>query len=319
LRALIIVLALILPSVADAKGTVGVLVTGDVLKGPTQTQAEKWLREHDQTVVTNALPAAAVKTLLDCFVIDDPKCSRGLIDARATTDSFVAIRIDVVSKKDKDIRLTVDWFTKGRNPVSARRTCEDCTESVLRTTVDAILLDLAKSNPGFMGRIKVISDPAGITVLLDNETIGVTPIERDVAAGKHVARLVLDGRMGAEKSVKIEPGAQIEVKLESPPAGGIVEPTPVRPVHHSRVVPGLMIGVGVAAALAGGAMIYFGGPTGEMDEYTDYRTPGYFVAGGGGVLALTGVIIILATPNRDGPTVGAAPGGGATIGWIGRF
>ena len=80
-----------------------------------------------------------------------------------------------------------------------------------------------------------------------------------------------------------------------------------------------MIGVGLAAALAGGAMIYFGGQTGKMDEYTDYRTPGYFVAGGGGVLALTGVIIILATPNRDGPTVGAAPGGGATIGWIGRF
>ena len=77
------------------------LVTGDVPQGADPAaKPRSGCASTSQTVVANALPDGAVKTLLDCFVIDDPKCSRGLVDARATTDSFVSIRIDVVSKKD---------------------------------------------------------------------------------------------------------------------------------------------------------------------------------------------------------------------------
>lgn len=321
MKAWIVSFALLVSSVAHANKRVGLLVTGDVLKGPTQSQAEKWLREHDQKVVTNALPADAVKTLLDCFVIDDAKCSRGLVDARATTESLVSIRIDIVSKKDKDVRLTMDWFVKGRSPVSARRTCEDCTESVLRTTIDAMLLDLAKSNQGFMGRIKVVSDPAGITVLLDNETIGVTPIERDVTAGKHVARLVRDGRMGAEKAVKIEAGALSEITLETPPPGGIVETPPPPPAKHSRVLPAIMFFTGLAAIGAGATMAFYlhEDPTTDQFDSRDWKTPGYITGGAGVVVAITGGIWFLATKSSSGPTVGVTTTGDATIGWTGRF
>ncbi|HEY5947662.1 MAG TPA: PEGA domain-containing protein [Kofleriaceae bacterium] len=323
MRALILIVALLVPSLAHANKSVGLLVTGDYLKAPTQTQAEKWFRDHDQKVVTNALPADAVKTLMDCFVIDDPKCSRGLIDARATTDSLVSIRIDIVSKKDKDVRLTIDWFVKGRNPVSARRTCEDCTENVLRTTVDAMLLDLAKTSPSFMGRIKVSSAPPGITVLLDNETIGVTPVERDVTAGKHLARLVQDGRMGTEKSVKIEAGSLSEITLESPPAGGIIDtpPPPTTPHRRSRAVPVAFMIVGVAAVGAGATM-YFAlhkDPDTNTFESRDWKTAGMITAGAGGVVAVTGLIWFLATKSSSGPTVGATATGDATIGWSGRF
>ena len=310
----IIVLWLVSSTAAAAPRSVGLLVTGHYLKGPTQKEATRWLRDHDHDVVLHALPKEAVKTLLDCFVLDDPKCGRGLIDARASTESFVSIRVDLVSKKDRDIRLTVDWFVKGRSPVTARRTCEDCTEAVLRTTLDAMLLDLAKMNPGFLGRLKVTSSPPGITVLLDNETIGVTPVERDVTAGTHEARLVKDGRMGAEKTVKVESGALAEIRLEAPPEGGIID----SPHHRSRALPYTLIGVGLAAVVAGGAMYYFGGPKDDELEYRDYRTPGMITAGAGGVLAITGVIVILATRGDSGPTVTATAGGGA-IGWTGRF
>jgi hypothetical protein len=323
LRALLLILASVCslgaPSAAHANKSVGVIVTGEVLKGPTKSQAEKWLREHNQNVVTNALPAEAVKTLLDCFVIDDAKCSRGLIDARATTDSLVSIRIDVVSKKDKDIRLTMDWFVKGRNPVTARRTCEDCTENVLRTTVDAMLLDLAKSNPGFMGRIKVTSTPPGITVLLDNETIGVTPLERDITVGPHTARLVRDGRMGSEKSLKVEAGALSEITLEAPPAGGIVDgPTPGK---GSRVLPATMFFVGVAGMGAAGWMIFAPHDRPSKDEFneTDWKRTGYLVGGLSVVVAITGGAWFLATKTSSGPTVGVTTSGDATIGWTGRF
>lgn len=324
MRALILLLALLVPGVAAADKSVGLLVTGDVLKGPTQTEAEEWFKDHNQAVNTNALPKNAIKTLLDCFVIDDAKCSSGLVDARATTDSFVSIRIDVVSKKDKDVRLSMDWFVKGRAPVSARRTCEDCTEAILRTTIDAMLLDLAKTSPGFMGRIKVTSAEAGIGVLVDNETVGVTPLERDITAGAHKARLIKDGRMGPEKAIKVDAGATAEIALEPPPAGGIVldrPQGPEGPTHHSRTLPYTMIGLGGAAVAAGAIMAFVLHKEPTVDQYQtrDWKTAGYITAGAGAVVAITGVIIILATPNHEGPTVSPTAGGGATIGWIGSF
>ena len=324
LRALVVaaLVALVSGSAAAAPKRVGILVLGDHLKVATVEQTEKWLREHNQQVVNPPLPLEAVKTLENCFVIDDPKCSRTIIDARAITDSVITIRLDVAGKKERDIRLTVDWFVKGHAPITARRTCEDCSEGVLRTTIDAMLLDLAKQSPGFMGRIKAVSDPAGVTVLLDNQTIGVTPIERDVAVGPHKARLVKDGRMGDEKSVTVEAGATVELKLLQPPAAPKEEvaPMPTGPTEKpSRALPITLIATGALAIGAATVMYIKGGPTGDMQRYKDFRTPGYFVGAGGGVLVIVGVTWILATRQSSGPTVGMAPGGGATIGWAGRF
>jgi hypothetical protein len=325
LRALILIVALLVSGVAQANNSVGLIVTGDVLKTPTQMQAEKWLRDHDRKVVTNALTADALKTLLDCFVIDDAKCSRSLVDTRATTESLVMIRIDIVSKKDKDVRLSMDWFVKGRNPVSARRTCEDCTEAILRTTIDSMLLDLAKTSPGFMGRIKVTSEPAGISVLLDNETIGVTPLERDVSTGPHKTRLVRDGRMGAEKDVKIEAGALLELKLDAPPTGGIIDDgSGGVPRRRSRVPAIVTMGLG-AATIGTGSFLAFVKhkdlPANDFDtkHYTDYKTPGYITMGAGGVIVIAGAIWFFATGSSSSPTVGVTSTGDATIGWTGRF
>ena len=262
------------------------------------------------------LPAPAVKTLLDCFVLDDPKCMRSVVDARSSTDSLVSIRVDVASKKDREVRLTIDWFVKGHSPVSARRTCEECTESVLRATIDAMLLDLAKTSPGFMGRIKVISDPPGIPVLLDGQTVGVTPVERDVPAGEHTLKLVRDGRTGEEKTITVESGSLAEVTLAPPPAGDDVPPAGRR----SRVVPGIMIGIGLGGIAAGTALYLTSEePSGENRTYRDTKLPGYIIGGAGAAVALTGVILIVATGRSSGPNVAMTPGGGATIGWTGRF
>jgi hypothetical protein len=320
-RALLAILALAIslsPRVAAAD-SVGLLVLGDYLKQPTRDQGEKWLRDHDQQPETSPLPADAVKVLQDCFIVDDPKCSRSVIDSRATTPSVVAIRVEVTSKKDKDVRLTIDWFVKGHNPVSSRRTCEACTENVLRTTLDAMMLDLAKNKPGFMGRIKVTSTPAGMTVLVDGATAGITPLERDLPAGGHKLRLVQDGRMGAEKAVTIAAGAPMDVTLEAPPPPKELPPPPPPPGKSSRVLPGVLIGIGVAG-IGAGAALYFTSekPDGTNRTYRDTKKLGMGVAGGGAALAITGVIIILATGGNSGPTV-STTAGGATVGWIGRF
>jgi hypothetical protein len=310
-----------LPRVVIAGTSVGVLVSGEYLKGPTQQQAEKWLRARGQHVSTTPMPTDAVKTLLDCFVLDDPKCMRSIVDARATTDMLVSIRIDIASKKAREIRLTVDWFVKGHSPVSARRTCDKCTEEVLRTTVEAMLADLSRSAPGFMGKVKVTSTPAGITVLLDNSTIGVTPVEADVTVGEHKVQLARDGRTGEAKTVAITSEAVTEVNLD-PPAAGPVEgdvPVPPPPGRPSRLLPGLLIGLGVAAIGAGTALYLTSEePTGQSRTYRDTKNLGIGVAAGGGALVITGVIIVLVTKPSSAPTIALTPGG-ATVGWAGTF
>lgn len=319
LVALLVPYALTPPGVADANKSIGVLVSGDHLTKPTRKQAEKWLRSNRQRVVTNPMPSDAVNTLLNCFVLDDPKCMRSVVDARSRTDSLVSIRVEVASKKQREVRLTIDWFVKGHNPVSSRRTCDECTEAVLRKTIDTMLADLAKTAPGFMGRIKITSDPPGITVLLDNETAGVTPVERAVPVGTHEVRLVRDGRAGDAKSIVVESGVTTELELDPPAAAPPVAERPLPPARRSRLVPGLFIGIGLAALAAGAGLYYMDEDvTGKARTYRDTAPLGVGVAAGGGTLMLTGVIVILATGSTSAPTMAVTPGG-ATIGWATRF
>lgn len=324
MRALLVSLALVVvasPRIAAADD-VGVLVLGDILQKPTRDAAEQWLRDHNQFPRGTSLPNDAIKTLQDCFVVDDQRCSTSVIDARATTDNILSIRVEIASKKSKDVRLTMDWFVKKHAPISARRTCENCSEASLKTTVEAMLLELAKNKPGSMGHLKLTSDPVGIPAMCDNETVGVTPVDRDVTVGAHKCRLIRDGRMGPEKVVEVKADAPAEVALDAPPdaPAGPAE-VPAGPVHHSRVLPGIMIGTG-AAAVAAGAVMYFvlhKEPTVNDYDYTNWRKPGMITAGAGAAVALTGVIIILATPNHSAPTVSPNAEGGATISWSGRF
>lgn len=321
LLALLVALTLTAPRPASAGTSVGVLVTGDHLKAPTQQQAEKWMRGHSQRVVTTALPSDAVNSLLNCFVLDDPKCMRSIVDARATTDMLVSIRVDVASKKAKEIRLTIDWFVKGHSPITSRRTCDKCSETVLRKTIDAMLSDLSETVPGFMGTLNVSSTPSGITVLVDNATIGVTPVETRVPVGDHKIQLAQDGRVGDARTVSVISDAVTEIDLEPPAARTTdaavpVTPAPTRP---SRLLPGLLIGLGVAAVGAGTALYLTSEePTGQRPTYRDTKNLGIGVAAGGGALVLTGVIIVLATKPGQAPTIALTPGG-ATVGWARTF
>lgn len=314
----------LVPRSADAK-SIGVLVTGEYLKTPTQQQAAKWLADKGHDVVASPLPTEAVKTLLNCFVLDDPKCMRGVVETRSTTATLVSIRIDVGSKKTREVRITIDWFAKGHSPASARRTCDKCTEDVLRSTIDSMLEDLAKTAPGFTGTVKLTSDPAGMTILMDNKTVGVTPLELTVPTGSHTFKLVVDGRTGPEKTVDV-PDTTMDLALEGPPAAASditgeprEKPQVVVEQRRSRLLPGLMIGIGLAGVGAGAALYLTSEePDGSSRTYRDTKNLGIGVAAGGAALALTGVIIILATKSTTGPTVSMTPGS-AMVGWAGSF
>src|SRR5260221_5314390 len=132
---------------AAADGGVGVLVTGDSSIAPVRAEVETWLQEHGLHVVRSALSPDAEKTLLNCFVLDDAACSRGVVESRAKADSIMSVRIATSPSKVREVLVIADWIVKGHNGVGMRRTCEDCTDVLLRQTVDAVMGELAKSSP----------------------------------------------------------------------------------------------------------------------------------------------------------------------------
>jgi len=84
MRALLALLLMLSTTAAYAGGDIGVVVTGEATMQPQlAAQLEGWLRQHGHQLIASPLPPEAVNTLIDCFVIEDENCARGVIDKRA--------------------------------------------------------------------------------------------------------------------------------------------------------------------------------------------------------------------------------------------
>jgi hypothetical protein len=126
----------------------------------------------------------------------------------------------------------------------------------------------------------------GMTVLLDNENVGVTPLERELPVGEHHVVLMHRGHRVGERKLKVQPELAAEITI---PVTMPVEE--VQPETRSRVLPGLALGIG-RAAIAAGAILYF---TSEVDDgskprYRDTKPLGIGVAAGGALLVGIGFI-----------------------------
>jgi hypothetical protein len=212
--ALALVIAMADTAVADPE-TVGIVAVGNKkLTAPVKDHIASWLGQRGHEVKEGALPAGAIKTLTDCIVIDDLRsCASGVVEAQAKTDSVIYVEIrSETAKQDKELTLVLHWFAKQRVPASERRICEECTDDTLTGTLDAMLSSLETSAVA-SGHVKVTSKPVGLLVLIDNAALGVTPVERDVRAGRHEFTLVRDGKTVATETAKIEPGASVELTM----------------------------------------------------------------------------------------------------------
>src|SRR5438445_3323769 len=94
MRTALVVLALAIATPAHAE-QVGVVVTGEATLQPqVASELEVWLHTRGRTVEPAALEPSAINTLIDCFVLEDLSCARGLIDKRSKAPSVVFARID---------------------------------------------------------------------------------------------------------------------------------------------------------------------------------------------------------------------------------
>jgi hypothetical protein len=314
-RLTIVLLALALASRAHA-GSVGVVVTGDSeLQASLTRNLEQWLRSHGHTV-GEALPTDATSSLLNCMVIDDEACARGIVDTRAKSDSVVFAEIRKPrTRASNATTLIVYWLVKGKEPVGMRRACEDCNEDLLVSTLGEVLDTVVGASELARGRLLLASKPAGLTVILDNENIGITPVEREIPAGHHSIVLMSRGRKVGERMLKIQPEVTAEITMTA-----TMPPPDDRTPHRSRVLPGVLL-AGGATAVAAGVILYLTSDTddGSKFEYYDNRPVGIGVAAGGVALAAVGTFLWFRTGNTDSAPVVALDHHGGIVGWSRAF
>jgi hypothetical protein len=317
MRSLAVALVLLSTSAARADGTVGVVVTGEAtMQAPLVAQLEGWLRAHGHRLLPSPLPPDAINSLVDCFVIEDQKCARDVVEKRSKAESLVFARVEVSpGDAGRDITLTAYWFVKGHNAIAERRVCERCSQDTLRGTADNVMTVLAGST-ATSGRLKLTSDPAGMMVLFDNSAIGATPLERDVSAGEHTIILTHGGLTVGQRKLTIHAGEVAEITVP------VHEPERVEVHERDDKVPRLGVGgviVGGAAVVAGVVMIVKGGDDGSAPTYRDFRTPGYFVVSGGIAAAAVGGYLWWRGGQSGSAPVASISSGGAYLGWMRSF
>ncbi|HUS31339.1 MAG TPA: PEGA domain-containing protein [Kofleriaceae bacterium] len=317
MRALVVALFMLFAAPARA-GTVGIVVTGDQgLQAELSKQLDNWLRGHGHQVA-DALGADGTRSLLNCMEIDDQGCAQGVVAARAKTEAVLYGQA-AKSRTSKATILTIYWLYKDKEPVGMRRACEDCTADVMRGIVDEMLGLVTQVSSEKRGRVALHSKPEGMQVLIDNENIGVTPMERDLAVGTHQIVLMHRGQRVGERSLKVQPDVSAEITI---PVTMPVDDEPEgRRSRPSRVVPALVLGLGVAA-IAGGAVLYVTSEedTGEKLYYRDTKLAGIGVAAGGVVVTALGTWLwVRAGGPADSAPVATLDAHGGTIGWSRAF
>jgi hypothetical protein len=244
----------------------------------------------------------AITTIGNCFVIDDLKCARGVVEARSKADSVVFVRIDTAGK---DVTLATYWFVKGHEVISERRVCEQCKGEAWRELADTMMATLAASQID-TGRLHLESRPSGLIVMIDNAEVGATPYDKELPVGKHAIALTHEGVIVAKKDVDIKDGKTKRLIIETDVG-----------VHHSRIGPAVLLGSGIALIGGGGIALYYGLQNGKY-EYPSATPIGIGLLAAGAGATIGGAILLSQTGHSSTP-VASVSHDSAYVGWVTRF
>jgi hypothetical protein len=309
--AIAVVLALAAP--ARAGRNVGVVVIGESWMQPQlAAQISTWLSQHGHTPVASTMPPETLAALNDCFVMSDQACARSVVEKAVRATSVLYARIDARSNGSDapDLTLTAYFFDRGHEAIGEKTTCQRCTDQSLRTTSDEILQKLVGG--GAVGHLTLKSAPPGATITIDGTAIGITPLDWDIAPGKHAIQMDMAGRKSGTRDHVVVSNKTDIIVMTLPPSDATTQP--------SRAIPlALMIGGG-AAVVTGGALIAFSpGPDPRQRFYTRTWPPGIAVAAGGAVLAGVGAYLWFRSPQPTSAPIASFTGDAAYVGWLGRF
>jgi hypothetical protein len=287
---------------------VGVVVTGDAAIQPQlAAQIEDWLRQRGHTLVAAPLRPDGLGQLIDCLVIEDLVCARKIVETEGQSPRIMFAKAElVVTGSVRDITLTAYWFSKGSDPMAARRTCSACTDANMHATIDDVMTTLAGKARVDVGALELSVTPASATIRIDGAD---SSAGASLPVGEHVVEISAPGFVTDRRTITIKGGDKIALSVEL-----------VRESSRAKL-PLVGIGAGVALAAVGIALIVTSEEdTGEKPEYRDTRAGGIALTGLGIVAIAASTWWYLrsgATPDSS-PTVAVVPGG-ATLGWVRAF
>lgn len=251
MRTSLLVLASVLTATTAHAEKVGIVVTGEAsLQPQLKAQLERWLHDRGRTIVPGALEPDAVGTLIDCFVLEDLSCARGVVDTRASSRSLIFARVEQTSNDDgtRDISVTGYWFQKERDVTAERRVCERCTDPKLFATVDDLLLALVHAPPPPPPGATPAATATSTAAL---ETAPATSESDGAQDERSQARVLLPyGLMGAGALGVI--GGLVMIAVDEDP-----DPVGVQsPRYRDTATAGTVLAIGGAAAVGVGLYLW---------------------------------------------------------------
>jgi len=210
-----------------------------------------------------------------------------------------------------------------------RRNPEAANADTVRPLITALAENLRKKG---VQQLTVVTSPAGATVTVDDQPVGVTPWTGELRPGEHHLLLSLRGYADAEKAINLladqplDANVHLEQQVQTNPQ--VVTPPPVTApsaptaptsdaIPHGKklgIVPWVTLGAG-AAALGGALTFEILRRSAENDaktadsqiEYHDHlqtmqgrQTAARVFLGTGGALLLTGGLMLLI--DREAPS-----------------
>ncbi len=248
----------------------------------------------------------------DVVAVDDSCAETRCFTALAKREGAAFIVRTVVTIEDRNYAVAlslVDGKT-GSTTAEATDVCDVCglqevreiiadQAATLRTRLDALVAGAPMA--------VVTSTPSEALVTMDGETVGQTPLRRELTAGTHVARVQKEGYVTVEREFLAVAGVEERLDFELPPLPDI------RP----RFRPWGWIGVGVGAGSITAGVTFLvlderpapgdrcQGDNVDADGNCRFRydtlAAGLIFATAGGVLALAGTAVLVAMRPRRGP------------------
>jgi hypothetical protein len=226
---------------------VGIVVTGEARLQPQLTsQLERWLHDRGHTVVPGALEPDAINTLVDCFVLEDLGCARGVVAARASSRALVYARVEQTTNDDgtRDVSVTGYWFQKDHDAIAERRTCSACNDDKQFAMVDELMHALAHEPPPPLaaGDKKAPPAPAAAPAAAPAE-----PVASETSTRTSVLPY---GLMGAGALALVGGIVMIGID-EDPDPSGLQSPT-----YRDTATVGTVVGIAGAAAFGVGLYLW---------------------------------------------------------------
>ena len=297
---------------------------------------------HQQTVIGAAVTAALrqgqwavidlpfspreLATIEGCLVADRPwSCIAPTATAKGVS-RLVIIQANPEAGSGQTKLVGQLILAADRVPPIEQQYCGPCTDNALAQAATELATRLLADSVARTGAtaLDIRTVPPGAGVTIDGTLVGETNKQFPISAGHHKILLQRTGYQSAIRDIDVATGENVTINetlvavAGGPPGGG---DDPGRP----HLVPGIVVGAGVVALVAGIAVqaTADGPPLGQVQPTRIYSAPGIGLMVGGGVAVGVGVYL-WARASRNAvpassPTVTLLHGGGGIIGWSDSF